>query len=193
MITITPELLLKVAAPLYISNINKRNIQQTDCYALPFHMNHWFSVYDINRNKLRVAHFLAQACCETAGFLALREDTDGKKYEPTTNAGRRVGNHLPGDGPKFIGRGLLHLTGRENYEKYGKILGEDLVNHPETVATNFSIAVRTACAFWVSRGLNTKADRDDFDGICHLINGGPTGRERRRDALKKAKKALQIS
>ena len=42
-----------------------------------------------------------------------------------------LGNTEPGDGYKFHGRGFVHLTGRSNYEHYGKALGLDLVSNPE--------------------------------------------------------------
>lgn len=193
MITITPELLRGIASP-YRTVISKKNAQAANIHALPFHLNHWFTVYEINKNKLRVAHFLAQACCETGQFLSLTEIPahGGKEYDYGTKAGRDLGNTHPGDGPKFIGRGLLHLTGRDNYQRYGDRIHEDLVNHPEVVASNLSLAVRTSCMFWRSRGLNSYADADDFNTISYRVNGGPNGRQNRFNALRKAKKLLGI-
>ncbi len=193
MITVTPQLLMGISLP-YRSNRGRAVAQQANFHALPFHINHWFSVYEINKNKLRVAHFLAQACCETGYFLWLTERPakGGLEYEPTTNAGRRVGNKFPGDGPKYIGRGLLHLTGRENYRRYGDQIHQDLEGNPEIVAKDLSLAVRTSCMFWKSRGLNFLADADNFDEICHRVNGGINGKPERRRALNKAKQLLNI-
>jgi len=191
MITITPEFLLKIAQP-YRTNKNLMNAQLGNVHALAFPMNHWFTVHHINEKPLRVAHFLAQACCETMDFTSLTEHTSGLKYEPTTRAGRNVGNKYPGDGPKFIGRGVLHLTGRENYERYGKILHEDLVNHPERIALDPDMAVKTACEFWSRRHINSLADKDDFNEICYRVNGGINGRDARFSALKRIKKFMGI-
>ncbi|CAX53399.1 glycoside hydrolase family 19 protein [Erwinia pyrifoliae] len=191
-VNITPELLHRIAQP-YKKNRKRHDAQEANITGLAKAMNLWFPVYDIN-TKLRVAHFLAQSCVETQDFLYMTENPahGGKEYEPDTRAGRNVGNHFPGDGPKYIGRGLLHLTGRENYQKYGDKFHEDLVNHPERVAEDYSLAVRSACAFWQSRGLNRLADDDNFMAITYRVNGGYNGRPRREKALSDIKKALHI-
>lgn len=156
-------------------------------------MNTWFPIYDIT-TKLRVTHFLAQSIVETADFSAMTENAahKGMEYEPDTRAGQRVGNHYPGDGPMFIGRGLLHLTGRDNYKRFGEKIHEDLVNHPERVAKEYNLAFRTACAFWQARKLNNFADLDDFPEITRRVNGGRNGREIREQALTEIKRALHI-
>jgi putative chitinase len=191
-IQITPELLHSIALP-YRSNLQKRDVQNANIQALAPAMNCWFPTYAIT-TKLRVAHFLAQSCVETADFTAMTEypARGGKEYEPDTRAGQRVGNHYPGDGPKYIGRGLLHLTGRDNYQKLSMKFGENLVEHPEKVASNYSLAVRTACEFWDSKGLNKLADADIFERITYLVNGGYNGREARENALKRIKSMLHI-
>jgi predicted chitinase len=37
-----------------------------------------------------------------------------------------LGNIIAGDGVRFKGRGPIQLTGRANYQKYGRALGIDL-------------------------------------------------------------------
>lgn len=109
-------------------------------------LNHWFKVYSID-TPLRVAHFLSQACCETFQFTSMTEHPahGGREYDKGTRAGFNLGNIHAGDGPRYIGRGMLDLTGRVNYKKIGKSIGVDLVDHPNSVATDFNLAVRTAC------------------------------------------------
>jgi len=95
------------------------------------------------------------------------------KNEPvgTLYEGRKLlGNTQPGDGPKFIGRGVLQLTGRENYTLYGKKLGLDLVGNPE-LACNPEVSVKIACQYFLDRKLHEAADKWDLDTITVKVNG----------------------
>ena len=73
--------------------------------------------------RLRIAHFLAQTCHESAGFRTTEEFASGEAYEGRDD----LGTNQPGDGVRFKGRGLLQLTGRANYKNFGPLLGVDLV------------------------------------------------------------------
>ncbi|OOW00546.1 glycoside hydrolase family 19 protein [Pseudomonas sp. MF4836] len=88
--------------------------------------------------------------------------------------GGRMGNALPGDGWKYRGRGLIQLTGANNYRAAGVALGLDLVNHPELVEKPETAAL-VAGWFWHSNGLNELADSGQFAKITRTINGGLTG------------------
>ena len=88
--------------------------------------------------------------------------------------GGRMGNALPGDGWKYRGRGLIQLTGANNYRAAGAALGLDLVNHPELVEQPETAAL-VAGWFWQSNGLNELADSGQFAKITRTINGGLTG------------------
>lgn len=160
---------------------------------LVFPLNRWLAVYGIN-TALRTAHFLAQACCETFQFSAMTETpkNGGREYDLGTKVGKTLGNDYPGDGPRYIGRGLLHLTGRLNYAEIGKKIGVSLENDPTSVGSDLDLAVRTACEFWRMKSLSQYADEDDFNTIVFRINGGHNGRDERYRALQRAKKALGI-
>lgn len=128
---------------------------------------------------LRLAHFWAQASHECHGFRTMHEywgPTDAqRRYE-----GRKdLGNTQAGDGKRFMGRGIFQLTGRANYAAMSKKLGIDFVTNPEKAADPV-IALRIACEYWRSRGLNALADKNDMKGITRKINGGQNGLADRR-------------
>lgn len=149
--------------------------------ALHAPLNAWLPQYGIT-TPLRVQHFLAQAAHETDGFKTLVEYASGKAYE-----GRKdLGNVALGDGARFRGRGIFQLTGRANYEAYGRRLGIDLIGNPARAA-NPDVAVRVACEYWKAKGLNAWADRDDLNEITRRINGGYNGLKDRAAYLSRAK------
>lgn len=189
-IVVDYSLLSSIVMHFTAKNSPKRHeVQEFYLRSLVVPLNTWMSSYNID-TAIRAAHFLSQSCCETFQYTALTETPKqgGKEYD-----GRKVlGNVNPGDGPTFIGRGLLHLTGRLNYSKIGKNLGEDLVLNPQSVASDLNLAVRTACEYWKITNINDAADKDDFNTVMRLINGGHNGRDERYAALQRAKKKLGL-
>ena len=79
-----------------------------------------------------------------------------------------------GDGWRFRGRGYIHLTGKDNYKRYGEYLGLDLVNNPE-LAEKEDIAAEIAAEFWSRSDLNEAADVLDLIAIRKRVNGGLIG------------------
>ena len=146
------------------------------------HAEHVMEDYGIT-TRLRVCHFWAQAAHECDGFKTMREYASGRAYE-----GRRdLGNVNPGDGVRYRGRGIFQLTGRANYAAMQKKIGLPLVAHPE-LAEGPEVALRIACEYWASRGLNAFADRDDITTITKRINGGLNGFADRKAKLAIAKR-----
>jgi hypothetical protein len=84
-------------------------------------------------------NILRHSSVETAGGSRFAEQYNGKdkdkyfinRYGPNTEAGRNLGNKTDKDAATFYGRGPGMLTGRYNYERVGKALNLDLINHPE--------------------------------------------------------------
>ena len=145
---------------------------------------------------LRVAAFLAQAAHETAHFRTLAEYGSGDGPDPdqwddylTRLYDRRtdLGNTpaLDGDGELYKGRGIFQLTGRANYETYGRRLGLDLVRQP-ALAAGGDVSVRIACLYWNDRQLNPLADAGDMRAITRAINGGLNGLADRLDYYQRA-------
>ena len=92
---------------------------------------------------------------------------------------------------KFKGRGLIQITGRNNYHECGKALGVDMITNPELLETN-DLACRSAAWFWASHGLNDLADKGDFERITKRINGGLNGYQERLAYHARAKMALGV-
>jgi len=135
--------------------------------------------------SLRIAHFLAQVGHESDDLRYTEEVADGSAYEGRID----LGNTQKGDGPRFKGRGLIQLTGRSNYEAFGKARNRDFVT-PENylhIATDPYLAVDVACWYWETHQLNALADADNLDEITLKVNGGYDGLADRAAHLRRAK------
>ena len=146
------------------------------------------AMYEFHINSpLRQAAFIAQIAHESGELRYVEEIASGIAYEHRKD----LGNTQPGDGMKFKGRGLIQITGRNNYHECGKALGVDLITNPELLETN-DMACRSAAWFWASRGLNDRADMGDFERITKRINGGLNGYQERLAYHARAKMALGV-
>lgn len=173
--------------------------------------------YEMFNNKKRIAAFLAQIAHESGSFNFTIENlnysVDGlrkifPKYFPTQEfasqyarkpekIANRVyanrmknGDEASGDGFKFRGRGLIQLTGRDNYTRFAEALGislDDTIAYLETP----NGAVVSAGWFWDNNKLNSYCDKDDFIGLTKRINGGTIGLEDRLHHYKLALSKLQ--
>lgn len=103
------------------------------------------------------------------------------------------GDEKSGDGFKFIARGAIGITGRDNYAAASDfIFGDDrLLEKPELLELP-EYGIKAACWYWSVRNLNSLADKDDCTGITLKINGGTNGIEDRRQRLLRAKKAFGL-
>src|SRR6476646_2598202 len=120
----------------------------------------------------RAQAFLATVLHESMGLRAMNEIGGGRKYEGRA-AG--LGNVHAGDGERFKGRGPIQLTGRANYAAYGRMLGLDLLGHPELVASP-EVGWRVAACFFRNQpGVLAAADRGDFRAVTLHVHGGYNG------------------
>jgi putative chitinase len=160
--------------------------------------------YDISTPQ-RVAAFLAQCAHESNNFVFIKENLNYRaasliktfgKYFPddataAAYAGRpekianrvyanRMGNgdEASGDGYRYCGRGLIQVTGRDNYTLFAGSLGIPVEEASDYLAT-FEGAAQSACWFWETNNLNRYADSGDIKGMTKVINGGYIGLENR--------------
>lgn len=100
-----------------------------------------------------------------------------------------MGNTQKGDGVRFKGRGLIQLTGRDNYKKYGDSISIDLLKkgNEQIIATTPKYALDVSLWYWISRKLNRYADRDDIKAVTRRVNGGYNGLADRQAYLNRAK------
>jgi putative chitinase len=171
--------------------------------------------YDIATPQ-RMAAFLAQCAHESGGFTAIKENLNYRavtlrkifpKYFPTDELAaqfankpqaiankvyaNRMGNgpEESGDGYRYCGRGLIQLTGKDNYFWFAASI--DLT--PEAASEymeTFEGAAQSACWFWETNNLNTWADRDDILTLTKRINGGTIGLADRQKHYEHAKHIL---
>lgn len=170
--------------------------------------------YEID-TELRLAAFIAQCAHESGNFRILRENLNYRAESlmktwpsrfPTLEIARqyarnpekiankvyanRMGNRdeASGDGWRYLGRGLIQLTGKENYQWFAASLEMDVEDLPEYMMT-FEGAVQSACFYWESNNLNKFADNRDIKGLTKAINGGYIGLE---DRIKHYNHALHV-
>jgi putative chitinase len=171
-------------------------------------------LYDINTPE-RVAAFIAQCAHESGGFKRLKENLNYKweslrrvfpKYFPTDELaqeyahkpeqianriyGSRMGNgdESSGDGFRYCGRGLIQLTGKNNYTKFAESIHMAVEEVP-TLLETYDGAVKSACWFWSSNNLNQWADAGDILTMTKRINGGTIGLE---DRIKHYNHAMEV-
>ena len=160
---------------------------------LPF-LQQAIEEFSIN-SPLREAAFLAQIAHESGEFRWMEEiwgpTSAQKRYEPPNQEAKDLGNTQAGDGRRYKGRGPIQITGRNNYKRYGDMLGIDIVNNPEQAATP-EVGFRTAALYWKSNGLNELADEQKFITITKRINGGTNGLEDRQKYYERAKQVLGV-
>ena len=162
-------------------------------------LNEVMEFYEINTPE-RISMFLAQVGHESGGLRTIKEnlnysadrlkvifpkffrgvDTTAYARNPAKIANRVYANRMgngpseSGDGYRYCGRGLIQLTGKDNYTNFAsdmEITLEEAVVWLETAEG----AAWSAGWFWDSRELNNWADNGDILTVTKKINGGTIG------------------
>jgi putative chitinase len=140
-------------------------------------LNKVMEKYEINTPQ-RIRMFLAQIGHESGRLRFVRElwgpTAQQLRYEPPTTLARRLGNTQKGDGEKYMGRGLIQVTGRHNYARVGAIMGLPLLDRPELLEEPMN-AAESAGIFWSQNNLNALCDAGFFQELTRRINGGMNG------------------
>jgi putative chitinase len=170
--------------------------------------------YDITTPH-RMAAFMGECCVESAKFTAVQENlnytaasltrvwprlfpagiAEQYAHNPEKIANRAYGGRMgnggeeTGDGWKFRGRGLIQMTGHDNYQSFADSL-QISIDDAAAYAETFEGAVQSACWFWETNNLNVLADQGNIDHISHIINGGTLGQEERRQYYQHALQVL---
>ena len=169
-------------------------------------LNEVMTKFNIN-TAYRLSHFLGQCMHESGNFTALSENLKYSgdrlkvvfpKYFKDKNVSEydhnaeKIGNLIyanrmgnsdvnSGDGYKYRGRGCIELTGKSNYELFGKSIGEDLVNNPDLISTKYPLT--SAAWFFSTHNLNAISDKgisnDVITAVTKVINGGTNGLDQR--------------
>jgi len=113
---------------------------------------------------------LATIKTEVPNFAPIEEYASGAAYEGRGD----LGNTQSGDGVRFKGRGFIQLTGRANYEEYGRKLGVDLMGNPD-LALDPKISAKILVEYFAERGVDDKAASGNWEGVRRAVNGGMNG------------------
>jgi putative chitinase len=174
------------------------SVADADKY-LPF-INMTMVKREIN-TPVRQAMFLSQLAHESGNFKFVVENLNYSadalrrvfgKYFPTEELANqyarqperianrvyasRMGNgdEASGDGWKYRGRGLIQLTGKNNYASFSMQSDNNALVEPDLVAQP-ELAVDSAGWFWTTNRLNQLADTGDVKAVSRRVNGGFNG------------------
>ncbi|MDG3497027.1 MULTISPECIES: hypothetical protein [Pseudanabaena] len=129
-----------------IPSLNIQNAQKL----LKADLNFYLYLYGIT-TPIRKAYFIAEVMTETGSLSHFRQhfDTDGNNFDKVDNDIER-------------GRGLIQLTGIDNYKMFEDYVGiSGLRNRPDLVASNISLNMLAAMWFYSVHG-NFKGNLNSF-------------------------------
>lgn len=161
--------------------------------------------FQIN-TPLRIAGFLSQVGHESGGLRFVSENLNYRaeslmrvwpsrfpsieKANAYAMQPEKIANHVycdrmgngdeaSGDGWKYRGRGLIQLTGLDNYAAFAMACDNEALTKPDLVAEP-KLAAESAGWFWDTRKLNNYADEQNVVGMTKRINGGTNGLDDRQ-------------
>ena len=198
---------------LSLEHFRKLNPGCEESIAFTAALNEFFPKYDIN-TKERISAFLAQTSHESAGYRRFEENLNYSadalnrvfpKYfrdAGVSAAGyhrmkERIANRVyanrmgngdegSGDGWKYRGRGVIQLTGKNNYKAFTRDTGFDIVADPDRVLRDRRMTVYTGMWYWGKNNLNKYSDALDIKHQTRVVNGGYNGLKHRQELFDKS-------
>ncbi len=157
--------------------------------------------YDVTDKLERLAGFLANCMHETGGLAHLRESLyyptpqrlrqvwpsrfgnksdqellglcrNEKALAAAVYNGRMSNRPGTDDGYNFRGAGYLQTTGRDNFTRYGKLVGIDFSTDPPPSTDDTDALLVMAAAQWAAGRCNEMCEGGNFSGACAMINVG---------------------
>lgn len=124
-----------------------------------------------------VAVALGTIRAETEGFVPIAELPSHFNTLPGHAAfsayENKLGNKRAGDGARYRGRGFVQLTGRGNYEKYGKVLDIALADNPDCACAPEVAACLLSAYLDANKPALSKAlAKGDLKAARKVVNGG---------------------
>ena len=101
--------------------------------------------------------------------------------------GGRMGNDEPGDGWRYRGRGLIQITGKNNYRLMEHITGLPLLDEPDMLLEQ-EPALRASIAWWEENVPDSLLG--DVSRVTRVVNGGQIGLNHRAQLTARAYRAL---
>lgn len=134
----------------------------------------------INRHLVQVAA-IATIATETPDFYPVQEKYNGtpeayfgKLYWTNKAVAHQLGNLSQEDAVAFHGRGLIQITGRDNYELFGELLGLPLDTSPD-LALQPDVSARILAAFFSRQKVSDASMSKDWHRVRIRVNGGTNG------------------
>ncbi|CAK0755180.1 putative chitinase [Gammaproteobacteria bacterium] len=143
---------------------------------------------------MREAAFLAQIAHESGELKYCREIWGPTSWQEKYEGHKGLGNILPGDGKRFMGRGLIQLTGRDNYQRCSRALFQDerLLDNPKLLEEP-EYATLSAAWYWNVQKINEPADAGDFQAVTKRINPALLGFQQRQAYYRLALECLKAA
>lgn len=110
------------------------------------------------------------------------------------------GDEASGDGYKYRGRGLIQITRKKGYRRFGEHIGQDLVANPDLLLQDLDLMTRSAGWYWKhgvllnngsEKDINTVAAAGNFTEATRLVHGSTGDVAAREVILNKIKTVLK--
>lgn len=121
---------------------------------------------------------IATVAVETGNFAPIRERGGPgyfkKLYWDNQHLAAELGNKSADDAVRFPGRGFVQISGRGNYEYYGKVIHRDLVANPDDALLPV-VAADILAVYFRDRRVHVAAQQGRWERVRRLVNGGLNG------------------